>query len=159
MAGPDRLDRTALTESEGGRPAYPLMAMPRVHLLQNWFSYSDPAMKEALYEKTVLREFSGLRLEHIPDETTILNFRRLLERYELVAGILAVINGYLGDRGLSLRTIIDATLIHAPSSTKNKDGKRSISPAFLGVNVKKRSCDCPGDCSCIVAIPFLHQLH
>ncbi|MGB4468553.1 MAG: IS5-like element ISPst5 family transposase, partial [Azovibrio sp.] len=65
-------------------------------------------------------------LERIPDETTILNFRRMLEKHELAAGILAVINGYLGDRGLSLRqgTIVDATLIHAPSSTKNKDGKR-----------------------------------
>ena len=95
-------------KGEGGRPAYPLMTMLRVHLMQNWFGYSDPAMEEALYE------------------TTILNFRRLLEKHELAAGILAVINGYLGDRGLSLRqgTIVDATLINAPSSTKNKDGKR-----------------------------------
>ena len=113
-------------EGEGGRPAYPLMAMLRVHLMQNWFGYSDPAMEEALYETTILRQFAGLSLERIPDETTILNFRRLLEKHELAAGILAVINGYLGDRGLSLRqgTIVDATLIHAPSSTKNKDGKR-----------------------------------
>ena len=113
-------------KGEGGRPAYPLMAMLRVHLMQNWFGYSDPAMEEALYETTILRQFSGLSLERIPDETTILNFRRLLEKHELAAGILAVINGYLGDRGLSLRqgTIVDATLIHAPSSTKNQDGKR-----------------------------------
>ncbi len=113
-------------KGEGGRPAYPLMAMLRVHLMQNWFGYSDPAMEEALYETTILRQFAGLSLERIPDETTILNFRRLLEKHELAAGILAVINGYLGDRGLSLRqgTIVDATLIHAPSSTKNQDGKR-----------------------------------
>ncbi|WP_313225351.1 IS5-like element ISPst5 family transposase, partial [Stutzerimonas nitrititolerans] len=113
-------------KGEGGRPAYQLMAMLRVHLMQNWFGYSDPAMEEALYETTILRQFAGLNLERIPDETTILNFRRLLEKHELAAGILAVINGYLGDRGLSLRqgTIVDATLIHAPSSTKNKDGKR-----------------------------------
>ena len=113
-------------KGEGGRPAYPLMAMLRVHLMQNWFGYSDPAMEEALYETTILRQFAGLNLERIPDETTILNFRRLLEKHELAAGILAVINGYLGDRGLSLRqgTIVDATLINAPSSTKNKDGKR-----------------------------------
>ena len=113
-------------KGEGGRPAYPLMAMLRVHLMQNWFGYSDPAMEEALYETTILRQFAGLSLERIPDETTILNFRRLLEKHELAAGILAVINGYLGDRGLSLRqgTIGDATLINAPSSTKNKDGKR-----------------------------------
>ncbi|MFI8746701.1 IS5 family transposase [Pseudomonas sp. NPDC077186] len=113
-------------KGEGGRPSYPLMAMLRVHLMQNWFGYSDPAMEEALYETTILRQFAGLNLERIPDETTILNFRRLLEKHELAAGILAVINGYLGDRGLSLRqgTIVDATLIHAPSSTKNQDGKR-----------------------------------
>jgi len=113
-------------KGEGGRPAYPLMAMLRVHLMQNWFGYSDPAMEEALYETTILRQFAGLSLERIPDETTILNFRRLLEKHELAAGILAVINAYLGDRGLSLRqgTIVDATLIHAPSSTKNQDGKR-----------------------------------
>ena len=113
-------------KGEGGCPAYPLMTMLRVHLMQNWFDYSDPAMEEALYETTILRQFAGLNLESIPDETTILNFRRLLEKHELAAGILAVINGYLGDRGLSLRqgTIVDATLINAPSSTKNKDGKR-----------------------------------
>ncbi|AHC75142.1 hypothetical protein CSB95_5616 [Pseudomonas aeruginosa] len=80
-------------KGEGGRPAYPLMAMLRVHLLQNWFGYSDPAMEEALYETTILRQFAGLNLERIPDETTILNFRRLLEKHELAAGILAVING------------------------------------------------------------------
>ena len=90
-------------KGEGGRPAYPLMAMLRVHLMQNWFGYSDPAMEEALYETTILRQFSGLNLERIPDETTILNFRRL---------------------SLRQGTIVDATLIHAPSSTKNKAGKR-----------------------------------
>jgi IS5 family transposase len=113
-------------KGEGGRPAYPLVAMLRVHLLQNWFGYSDPAMEEALYETTILRQFSRLSLERIPDETTILNFRRLLEKHELASGIMAVINGHLGEHGLSLRqgTIVDATLIHAPSSTKNQDGKR-----------------------------------
>jgi len=113
-------------KGEGGRPAYPLLAMLRIHLMQNWFGYSDPAMEEALYETTILRQFAGLSLDRIPDETTILNFRRLLEKHELAAGILAVVNGYLGDRGLSLRqgTIVGATLIHAPSSTKNQDGKR-----------------------------------
>ncbi|WP_454866439.1 IS5 family transposase [Pseudomonas umsongensis] len=112
-------------KGDGGRPPYPLMAMLRFHLMQNWFGYSDPTMEEALYETTILRQFAGLSLERIPDETTILNFRRLLEKHELAAGILGVINGYLGDRGLSLRqdTIVDATLIHAPSSTKNQGGK------------------------------------
>ncbi|GAB3383631.1 IS5-like element ISPsy2 family transposase [Azotobacter armeniacus] len=113
-------------KGEGGRPAYPLAAILRVHLMQNWFGYSDPAMEEALYETPLLRRFAGLGLERIPDETTILKFRRLLEKHELAGGILEVINGYLGDHGLSLRegTIVDATLIHAPSSTKNKKGKR-----------------------------------
>ncbi|APU30040.1 transposase [Ectopseudomonas alcaliphila JAB1] len=113
-------------KGEGGRPAYPLMAMLRVHLMRSWFGYSDPAMEEALYEATILHQFAGLSLERIPDETTILNFRRLLEKHERATGILAVINGYLGGRGLSLRqgTIVDAALINAPSSTKNKDGKR-----------------------------------
>jgi IS5 family transposase len=108
------------------RPAYPLMAMLRIHLMQNWFDYSDPAMEEALYETTILRQFAGLSLDRIADETTILNFRRLLEKHELAGGILQVINGYLGDRGLMLRQgmVVDATIIHAPSSTKNKDGKR-----------------------------------
>ncbi len=94
--------------------------------MQNWFGYSDPAMEESLYETTILRQFAGLHLDRIPDETTILNFRRLLEKHEFADGILQVINGYLGDRGLMLRkgTVVDATIIHAPSSTKNKDGKR-----------------------------------
>ncbi|MFC0710294.1 IS5 family transposase [Azorhizophilus paspali] len=113
-------------KGEGGRPAYPLIAMLRVHLMQNGFGYSDPAMEEALYETTLLRQFAGLSLERIPDETTLLNFRRLLEKHDLAGGILEVINGYLGERGLSLRqgTLVDTTLIHAPSSTKNQDGKR-----------------------------------
>ncbi len=70
-------------KGEGGRPAYPFMAMLRVHLMQNWFGYSDRAIEEALYETAILRQFSSLNLERIPDETTILNFRRLLEKHEL----------------------------------------------------------------------------
>lgn len=113
-------------KGEGGRPAYPLMAMLRVHLLQNWFGYSDPAMEEALYETTILRQFAGLNLERIPDETTILNFRRLLERYDMSTALFEGVNRYLGEHGLMLRhgTIVDATIIHAPSSSKNEEGKR-----------------------------------
>lgn len=111
-----------------GRPPYPLETMLRIHLLQNWFALSDPAMEEALYEITSLRQFAKLSLTQgsIPEDTTIMNFRHLLEQHELATGILAVINGHLGERGLSLRqgTIVDATIIHAPSSTKNQDGKR-----------------------------------
>ncbi len=116
-------DRTALSERRRWiATAYPLMAMLRIHLMQNWFGYSDPAMEEALYETTILRQLAGLSMERIPDETTILNFRRLLEKHELAAGILCVINGYLGDRGLSLRqgTIVDATLIRAPVQPRTR---------------------------------------
>ena len=79
------------------------MTMLRVHLIQNWFGYSYPAMEESLYETTILRQFGSLKLERIPDETTILNLRYLLEKHELAGGILQVINGYLDDRGLLLR--------------------------------------------------------
>lgn len=83
-------------------------------------------MEESLYETTIPRKFAGLHLDQIPDETTILNFRRLLEKHELAGGIFQVINGYLGDPGLKLHhgTIVDVTITHAPSSTKNKDKKR-----------------------------------
>lgn len=113
-------------KGERGRPAYPLMAVLRIHLMQNWFGYSDPAMEEVLYETTILRQFAGLILDRIPEETTILNFRRLLEKQELAGSIFQVINGYLGDLGLMLRqgTVVDATIIHAPSLTKDKDSKR-----------------------------------
>lgn len=111
----------------GGRKPYPLETMLRIHLLQNWFSLSDPAMEEALYEITSMRQFARLTLSApIPEDTTIMNFRHLLEKHQLAAGILETINNYLRDKGLSLRqgTIVDATIIHAPSSTKNKEGKR-----------------------------------
>jgi IS5 family transposase len=74
-------------KGEGGRLAYPLIAMLRVHLMQKWFGYSNPTMGEALYETTILRQFAWLVLKRIPDETTILNFRRLLEKHEMTAGI------------------------------------------------------------------------
>lgn len=110
----------------GGRKPYPLDTMLRIHLLQNSSSLSDPAMEEALYEITSMRQFARLTLSApIPEDTTIMNFRHLLEKHQLAAGILETINNYLRDKGLSLRqgTIVDATLIHVPSSTKNKDGK------------------------------------
>jgi transposase, IS5 family len=110
-----------------GRPPYPLKVMLKVHLMQNWFGLSDPAMEEALYEIASMRQFAGLSLtKPIPDETTILNFRRLLETYELGADILSRVNAYLSRKGLMLKrgTIVDATIIAAPSSTKNADGER-----------------------------------
>ena len=97
-----------------GRRPYALESMLRVHLMQNWFALSDPAMEEALYEIASLRSFARLSLnEPIPDETTILNFRHLLEANDLAKGLL-----------LKRGSIVDATIIAAPSSTKNADGQR-----------------------------------
>jgi len=101
-------------KASGGRKPYPLETMLRIHLLQNWFSLSDPAMEEALYEITSMRQFTRLTLSApIPEDTTIMNFRHLLEKQQLASGILDVINRYLQDKGLSLRqgTIVDATII------------------------------------------------
>jgi IS5 family transposase len=108
-----------------GRHPYPLETMLRVHLMQNWFGLSDPAMEEALYEITPMRAFARLSLtEPIPDETTILNFRHLLETHELAPEILSRVNAYLARKGLLLKrgSIVDATIIAAPSSTKNAEG-------------------------------------
>ena len=110
-----------------GRHPYPLETMLRVHLMQNWFGLSDPAMEEALYEITPMRTFAGLTLtKAIPDETTILNFRHLLEANELAPEILSRVNAYLSRKGLMLKrgSIVDATIIAAPSSTKNAEGER-----------------------------------
>ena len=105
-----------------------MKTMLRIHLLQNGFGYSDPAMEKALYEVAPRRRFAGLALSRgsVPDETTILNFRRLLETYDLAPKVLAAVNAYLTDKGLLLRqgTIVDATIVHAPSSTKNKAKSR-----------------------------------
>lgn len=110
-----------------GRQPYPLASMLRIHFLQQWYALSDPSMEEALYDTAVMRRFAGINsLERIPDETTILNFRRLLETHGLGAKMLEAVNAHLQQRGLSLRagTIVDATIIHAPSSTKNADKAR-----------------------------------
>jgi len=84
----------------GGRKPYPLETMLRIHLLQNWFSLRDPATEEALYEITSMRQFARLTLSApIPEDTTIMNFRHLLEKHRLAAGILETINNYLRDKG------------------------------------------------------------
>jgi IS5 family transposase len=114
------------TAGRGRRP-YPLESMLRVHLMQNWFALSDPAMEEALYEIASLRSFARLSLnEPIPDETTILNFPHLLEANDLADDILRAINALLARKGLLLKqgSIVDATIIAAPSSTKNAEGAR-----------------------------------
>jgi IS5 family transposase len=110
-----------------GRRPYGLESMLRVHLMQNWFALSDPAMEEALYEIASLRSFARLSLnEPIPDETTILNFRHLLEENDLAEDIFKAINALLARKGLLLKqgSIVDATIIAAPSSTKNAEGER-----------------------------------
>jgi len=113
---------------KGGRPPYPLATMLRVHLLQQWYSLSDPAMEEALIEVPTMRRFAGINLisDRIPDETTILTFRHLLEKHGLGEQIFETVKAHLSERGMTMRqgTIVDATLIAAPSSTKNKEGKR-----------------------------------
>lgn len=111
----------------GGRRPYPLATMLRIHLMQNWFGFSDPAMEEALYDTPVMRRFAQLGgMDDVPDETTILNFRRLLETHGLAEQIFEQVNTHLARKGQSLRagTIVDATIISAPSSTKNQDGER-----------------------------------
>jgi IS5 family transposase len=116
------------TSSKGGRPAYPLATMLRIHLMQQWYSLSDPAMEDALIEVPTMRRFVGIDLvsDRIPDETTILAFRHLLEKHNLGEQIFETVKAHLKDRGMAMKqgTIIDATLIAAPSSTKNKSGER-----------------------------------
>jgi transposase, IS5 family len=111
-----------------GRPPMPLGTMLRIHFMQQWYALSDPGMEDALYEIESMRRFARLDLgdDALPDETTILKFRRLLETHDLAGRLLEAVNVHLGNKGLLLRqgTIMDATLIHAPSSTKNKEGKR-----------------------------------
>ena len=110
-----------------GRHPYPLQTMLRIHLMQHWFGLSDPGMEEALYENAPMRAFAGLSLNRaIPDETTILNFRHRLEENDLAAAMFERVNQFLSRKGLMLKcgSIVDATIIAAPSSTKNASGER-----------------------------------
>jgi IS5 family transposase len=114
-------------EAGNGRRPYPLATMLRVYLMQNWFSLSDPGMEDALYDMPALRQFAGLSsLDAIPDETTILNFRHLIEQNDLAPEIFGSVRRLLQRKGLMLKegTMVDATIIDAPTSTKNEDGKR-----------------------------------
>jgi IS5 family transposase len=115
-------------EGRRGRPPFAVETMLRLHFMQQWFGLSDPAMEEALHDVPLYREFAGLDnwTTRLPDESTILRFRHLLDKHKLAAQILALINDMLRDKGLMLRagTVVDATLIAAPSSTKNAGGER-----------------------------------
>jgi IS5 family transposase len=110
-----------------GRPPYPLSVMLRIHVLQVVYNLSDPMMEDSLYELESMRIFAGLRLSGpIPDETTILNFRHFLEQKRRGKKLFETINRHLAEHGLMLKegTIVDATIIAAPSSTKNERKER-----------------------------------
>ena len=114
-------------EGKNGRPPFSLHSMLRIHFLQQWFSLSDPAMEEAFFDTPLYSEFAQLEaLSRLPDESTILRFRHRLEKHKLAEQILTVVNDLLSQRGLLLKTgtVVDATLIPAPTSTKNKDKAR-----------------------------------
>jgi IS5 family transposase len=115
-------------KGENGRPPVGLSIMLRVYFVQQWFNLSDPGAEDALYESPVLRHFVGIDLGRAPapDESTILQFRHLLEKHELGGAMLHAVNQYLESRGIRITTgtIVDATIIHAPSSTKNRSGER-----------------------------------
>ena len=111
-----------------GRPPFGIETMLRVHYLQQWFALSDPAMEEALHDMPEFREFAKLDdgAARLPDETTILRFRHLLGKHDLATDMLRVVNDILQAKGLMMKkgTVVDATLIAAPSSTKNATGER-----------------------------------
>ena len=116
------------TTAKGGRPAFAVETMLRIHFLQQWFGLSDPAMEKALHDVSLYCEFARLDpgAMRLPDETTILRFRHLLEANNLSIELLTTINATLAAKGLMLKTgtVVDATLIAAPSSTKNSSGER-----------------------------------
>src|SRR3989338_3932269 len=115
-------------EKETGRKRMELMTMLKIYFLQQWYSLSDPAAEEAIYDRNSFQKFLGIDLlsHRVPDETTILNFRHLLEEHEMQKRFFAAVNELLESKGLLMRegTIVDATIIAAPSSTKNKEQKR-----------------------------------
>jgi IS5 family transposase len=115
-------------EGKRGRPPFAVETMLRIHFMQQWFTLSDPAMEEALHDVPLFREFAGLDnwSTRLPDESTILRFRHLLEKHKLAERMLVTVNELLRGKGLLLKagTVVDATLIAAPSSTKNASGER-----------------------------------
>ena len=117
-----------LPEGKRGRPPFSPETMLRIHFMQQWFALSDPTMEEALHDMPVFREFAGLEGwdERLPDESTILRFRHVLDKHKLAGQILQTVNDLLSAKGVMLKsgTVVDATLIAAPSSTKNSSGER-----------------------------------
>jgi transposase, IS5 family len=119
------------TGPKGGRPPMPLETILRVYFLRNCYALSDPMAEETLYDSEAMRRFAGIELgdDRIPDETTI---RHFLERHGLTQAIFAEVNAHLADKGITLRSgaLVDATIIDASSSTKNKSGARDPGHAF-----------------------------
>lgn len=115
-------------KGEKGRPPVGLGIMLRIYFVQQWFNLSDPGVEEALYESPALRSFAGVDLGRAaaPDETTICKFRHLLEEHDLGGAMLDAVNVHLQARGIRITTgtIVDATIVHAPSSTKNQKQER-----------------------------------
>jgi len=111
-----------------GRQPMPLHRMLRIYFMQQWYGLSDPAMEDALYDIESMRRFADVDIEadEVPDETTILHFRHLLEKHALTKKLFEITKLYLTEEGLLLRegTIVDATIINAPSSTKNREKTR-----------------------------------
>ncbi len=116
------------TKGGAGRPPIGLERMLRIYFLQQWFNLSDPAVEEALYDSLAMRRFVGIDLgrEPVPDETTVCKFRHLLEGHELGKALFEQVHRHLEGQGIKISrgTIVDATLINAPSSTKNEAGER-----------------------------------
>jgi len=110
-------------KADNGRRPTPLSVVLRIYLVQQWFALYDPAMEDALYDSTSMQRFASLQLRQnsIPDETTILHFRHLLEKHDLTPKLFEAANGLLQDKGILLKhgTITDATIIHALSSTSD----------------------------------------
>jgi transposase len=120
--------RPLYPKGERGRPPIGLERMLRVYFLQQWYGLADEALEDALYDSQALRSFAGIELNRdpVPDATTVLHFRHWLEAHKLTEALFAEVSALLGERGLLLRqgTIVDATIIAAPSSTKNKQKSR-----------------------------------
>ena len=124
----ESLVRPHYAKAGNGRQPVGLSIMLRTYFVQQWFNLSDPGVEELLYESAAVRRFVGvdLGIAPAPDETTVLRFRHLLERHELGGLMLEVVNVHLEAKGMRIATgtIVDATIIHAPSSASNEAGKR-----------------------------------
>ena len=127
-SGLEALVRPHYAKAGNGRQPVGLSIMLRTYFVQQWFNLSDPGVEELLYESPVIRRFVGvdLGIASAPDETTILRFRHLLEKHDLGGLMLEAVNVHLEAKGIKIQTgtIVDATIIHAPSSTKNASGER-----------------------------------